>query len=336
MFISALETTYKKHQKKKQNGTTNKQAKPYRPCPFCSRIRSRLSDHMKKKHSDEPEVKAAKRLPELDSHITFALLRKKGIMKANLKLVQTKHPSGKVELIRERKQSSGDIVYCSTCYAFVSKAYFNRHRKTCCLTETSIIAPVAIPSTICSASGVPEEFKTEILRSFSQDDVGKNCTTDELIVGYGCREFQNFQQKKDKRDERKAALRSDMRNLGRLYTHFKEKCQERHVQSLSAVDMFQRKNFKILEAAITILTAKEDGGSKSSLKISLGYLLKKVAKYIHGERLIAEKEEEALQIERFLAVLKFHWGFLFGDAEYSISMQRQTHLRKPHILLDKD
>lgn len=63
--------------------------------------------------------------------------------------------------------------------------------------------------------------------------------------------------------------------------------------------MFRRKNFQILKAAITLLTAKEDGGSKSSLKISLGYLLKKVAKYIHGERLIAEKEEEALQIERF-------------------------------------
>lgn len=206
------------------------------------------------------------------------------------------------------------------------------------MTESSIIAPAGIPSTFCSASAVPEEFKTEIMKSFCLDDVGKMCTTDEVILGYGCREFQNFQQKKDKRDERKAALRSDMRNLGRLYTHFKEKCQESNVHSSSAMDMFQRKNFKILEAAITLLTAKDDGGSKSSLslKISLGYPLKKVAKYIHGEHLIAEKEEEALQIERFLAVLKFLWRFLFGDAEYSISMQRQTQLRKPHNLPDKD
>ena len=309
-----------------------KKTKPYRPCPFCLKFRSRLSSHIQKKHSEELEVKAAKRLPEQDKNRALALLKKKGIMKANIRLLQEEKNGKDIKLIRERSQGSGNLVYCSKCYAFVAKRYFHRHRRACDLNEISTIAPEGIKPAFSAVPGMSEDFTVEILKPFLQDEVGKICITDNLIVGYGHREFQNLKQKPDKKDERRIHLRSDMRNLGRLFKQFKETCKENSVESTSALDMFQRKYFTYLQSAVNTLSVKEDGGIKSGLKISLGYLLKKVSKYIHGDYLIQGKEEEALQIERFLAVLKFHWGFMFGDAEYSVTMQRQTNLRKPQNL----
>ena len=321
---------------KKEDCPKKKNRKPHRPCLYCSAMRSRLTDHLKKKHTKESDVKAAMRLPQQDRDRAFAALRKKGILKANMKLLKTEKQSSPVKLIRERRRGSDNVLYCSKCYTFVSKQYFHRHRRLCYSNETSVTAPEGIPSVFCCVTEISEEFKKEILISLYQDEVGKICTSDKLILGFGCREFNNMQQKKDKKDEKKASLRTDMRILGRLYKRFEEICTEKKIECDSSADMFERKNFKSLEATIIDLCARGDGGSKAGLKLSIGYLLKKVSKYIHGECLITGKEDEALQIERFLAVLNFHWKLLFGDAEYSITMRRQTQLRKPNNLPDKD
>lgn len=218
-----------------------KKKKPHRPCPYCLKPRSNLTGHLKKMHKKEPNVNAALCLPKQDQNKAFCVLKRKGIMKANLKIMnckKSKDTTDQRKLIRERTQGSGDVVYCSKCYAFVSKSYFFRHKRSCMLNESSITVPDAIPSAFCSIPGIPEDFNTDIRSSFLKDDVGKICASDKLILGFGIREFQKIKIKSDKRDERRASLKKDMRSLGRLFKCFREAYKENSIDSLSAVDMF--------------------------------------------------------------------------------------------------
>ena len=99
--------------------------------------------------------------------------------------------------------------------------------------------------------------------------------------------------------------------------------------------MFKRINFTILEDTIYTLTTENGDNVKNGLKLGFGYVLKSVCKYLHGEYLIHGKDAEASEIDRFLAVLNYHWASLFGDAEYTNSIRRQGELRKPQNLPDE-
>ena len=123
-----------------------------------------------------------------------------------------------------------------------------------------------------------------------------------------------------------------MRRLGNLYACFEVKCQDSSVDTSSSMDMFKRNNFKILEDTIYTLTTDDYGKVKNGLKLGFGYILRKVCKYLQGEFLINGEDAKAFEIDRFSAVLNYHWRTLFGDAEYATVMQRQTVLRKPHNL----
>lgn len=96
-----------------------------------------------------------------------------------------------------------------------------------------------------------------------------------------------------------------MRRLGTLYNCFKQKCHDSSVDTSLAFDMFKRKNFKIMEETIMSLTIDSDGQVKTGLKVGLGYILRKVCKYLHGEYLIQWKDADAAEIDRFLAVLNY-------------------------------
>ena len=305
-----------------------KEKKPYRPCPYCNAFKSDLTDHIKRKHKHEDNVQRALSLPDSLRIKAFRQLKKEGIMKANMQLLKSEKTES-VDLLRERKsklQSTGRLVYCSECHGFISSKQFYKHRKNCMSVEASTV-PQSIPASFVCNPSDDECYVRDILRSFHQDAIGKLCVSDELIVGFGRREFKTIRTRKDKQAERRAALKAKMRRLGMLYDCFKTKSG-----ASSAFDMFKRTNFNILEDTIHTLTTENGDRVKNGLRVGLGYVLKSVCKYLHGEYLIKGKDADALEIDRFLSVLNFHWTSVFGEAEYETAMKRQEVLRKPQNL----
>ena len=317
-----------------------KKRRPYRPCPYCHAYKSDLSDHIIRKHADEEVVKRALTLPRYERIRAFRQLKKEGIMKANMQILRSSNEES-VKILRERQPQSKQtgkvednqrpVVYCSECHGFVSSKYFARHRKNCMSVDTSTI-PQSIPASLLNNASDNEDYKRDILRSFQPDAIGKLCVTDELIVGFGYREFKAIRTQKDKHVERRTTLKTKMRRLGTLFDCFKRKCCASSVDASSAVDMFKRSNFTILEDTIYTLTSENGDKVKSGLKVAFGYILKNVCKYLHGEYLIQGKDAQATEINRFLAVLNYHWASMFGDAEYANSIKRQEVLRKPQKL----
>ena len=293
-----------------------------------------------RKHADEDVVKRALTLPRYERIRAFRQLKKEGIMKANMQILRSSKEES-VKILREQQPQSKQtgkvednqrpVVYCSECHSFVSSKYFARHQKNCMSVDTSTI-PQSIPASVLNNASDNEDYKRDILRSFQPDAIGKLCVTDELIVGFGYREFKAIRTQKDKHVERRTTLKTKMRRLGTLFDCFKRKCCASSVDTSSAVDMFKRSNFTILEDTIYTLTSENGDKVKSGLKVAFGYILKNVCKYLHGEYLIQGKDAEATEINRFLAVLNYHWASMFGDAEYANSIKRQEVLRKPQKL----
>ena len=257
-------------------------------------------------------------------------------MKANMQRVkEKKKKSENVHMLRERKPNStkgGKLIYCSKCFGFICSKYFSQHRKKCMSTDATSTLPQSMPTELFCEPGENADYQREILRTFRLDEIGQLCIADKLIVGFGNREYKTIRNHQDKKEERRTTLKNGMRRLGNLYARFKVICQDQSVETSSSIDMFKRNNFKILEDTIYKLTTDDDGKVKSGLKLGFGYILRKVCKYLHGEFLINGEDAEALEIDRFSAVLNYHWSTLFGDAEYATVLQRQTVLRKPHNL----
>lgn len=91
--------------------------------------------------------------------------------------------------------------------------------------------------------------------------------------------------------------------------------------------MIIRKNFPILEEALSCV----------SFQLDYGYLLKKLAKHLHGEFLLTAKDGEKDEAERFLTLLQFSWSSLFSETEYQNIFKIQTNLRKPtNLPLESD
>ena len=314
--------------------------KPHRPCVYCGLFYSKLSAHLINKHQGEPEVKQAVLLPKQDRTRALAVIRKQGIWKVNLDQMKSKDDlsTESPAFLRERVQSKGPVVYCSLCKGFFAKNYYYRHRKYCSVYQytTSSALPLN-PDDMCTPK-VTASFKAKILSKFHNSEAGNLCRTDTLIYSFGLNEFKNIEAKKSKKDEKRQSLMSDMRRLAHLYLEFKEILQQTEkCDDLSSLSLFERTKFKVLWEAIIAMSTKEDGALKAGLKIGIGYLLKRVIKFLNGEYLIQMKDKEADEIMRFRNVLIFFWPVVFGDAEYSVTVDRQKELRKPQRLpLEED
>ena len=65
---------------KKQKKTTTK---VYRPCPYCLKLQSALTQHLKTVYKNEDEVVRAVLLPGKEKNKAFDLIKKNGILKYN-------------------------------------------------------------------------------------------------------------------------------------------------------------------------------------------------------------------------------------------------------------
>ena len=307
-----------------------KYVKPQRQCPFCKVWQSRLSRHMSTVHKAEPQVTEALKpsTTSVERVHTFAEIRKECIFTENMFQATQSVPAYQ----RERKGSS-DMCCCSNCKGFYSKKQFHKHKEIC-RPNTSDDTLSSVPvDAFKSMKTIEDEFTTEILAKFHNEEIGKVCRSDPTIVLIGRRRFQRNRGKVDKLMEIKKSTMTEMRLLSKLLIAFSEENTATHV---SAEDMFIRTNFGFLEAAIEKVTTA-DGKStlKHGVKNGLYYLLKNSATIVMASYLGSGDDNKAAEVQKFIHYLDLNRDNIFADAVYAINKSRQERLRMPEQRADE-
>jgi hypothetical protein len=268
-------------------------------------------------------------LPKPEQRQEFDRLRKQGMLTHNKGQMKLDEPAYQ----REQKGAADEnLILCGSCSGFFAKSYFWRHRKRC---HASASRNLAVPLALLKSTAdvnLSDEFKQEILSKFAQDECGKLCTNDETLMLVGQRMFSKINKKKDKKTEVRKSVMTDMRRLASLFLAFKNATRESlHVEAADIRDMFVRRNFNALKEAVETYTSTADG-VKHGLKYGLYYLIKNAAKIIKSSMLIADEDDKAAEIDKFVLVLEISHSEMFGDAVYAINNSRQIKLRRPDQL----
>ena len=303
--------------------------KPKRRCPFCQCYDSALSRHIRRKHKELDEVKAALAMTRFERLAAFQNFKRRGIRLTNVGEVVKDKPTFERERAPRTIKDDTKLVMCSGCESFISSSFWSKHHSNCngLSSKRRDAVRVGLLKSIDNGS-VTEEFSSSILQSFKNDAIGNICRTDPVILNIGTRLFDKSKKKLDKLSEVKQSVRTDMRRLASLYIHFKNQVIPKNTYQ-NAHDMFSRTNFDALTSAVLACTSKEDGGIKAGLKLSLYYVLLASAKIMRATCLIQDKDSEASELEKFIAVLKIWKNLVFTDAEYELGKQRQIRLRRP-------
>ncbi|XP_070212643.1 uncharacterized protein [Littorina saxatilis] len=290
--------------------------KPNRPCIYCGMYMSKLKRHLIKKHRNEEGVEAALALPFVEQNRAIEGLRKEGIYRKNVDLQAGGCENDK--LIKKRAQGTAKTVMCGGCKGFYSHRQIHKHKKHCSHTFSSSARAVYFDGS--KPAEVSEEFQKEVLERFRDDDCGKLCRKDHLILLMGQKLWM-----KSVKKERKVVM-SEMRRMGNVILAVNRLSSA----ELSGEDVLTRKHFDQLTQAIQDLTQREEKGrqQKSGLKLAIGFTLKKAIKVLKGLYTQHDELEKAKEIGYFSDVLDLHWDYIFYTAQVECE-QRRGVLRKP-------
>ena len=166
-----------------ENGQVKPKKKTKRPSYYCGLEQAQLVRHLKRKHKTEEAVVAALVLPKAEQKQAFERIRKEGILKLNINNMEKGQ-----SLVRERRQgisNDADVGMCNGCNRFFDKKSIYRHKKRCVGVSGTTHGSVNF-ATLKSAESldVTEEFKA-VLCSFRNDEAGKLCRSDPLIIMLG-------------------------------------------------------------------------------------------------------------------------------------------------------
>lgn len=303
-----------------------KKPKVHRPCPFCFKMQSALTRHLKIVHKNEERIIRALSLPKKEKNAAFEDMRKDGIYNFNKKEMTKEDPN----YIRERcSSSSSKMVMCDKCKGVYSKSYKARHQIHCGKTSGQVMIPL-IPVESLVLNKMSDTFK-KLLNSMIIDNVSTMAKTDPIILEFGSRFFNWHSAKTEKLPTVMKRVRITIRLLSRLYIEFKN-----HVpNSIVASDMFKVGHLKSLICAIEALS---DSGEemKSGLKVQIENLIKDVTKIIQAHFIVSGNNEGANNISEFLKVFPVIAREVFHGAHYHIHQKRNKSTRKPANLPDTD
>jgi hypothetical protein len=309
--------------------------RPKRPCPFCGKMASRLTDHIKRKHKNEESVINALSLPKELRDREFQTFKKEGIFKVNSSLLSKEDSPDFENLLHERRFiNSSSTVVCSLCKGFYSKRRISRHKKTCFRAEKSTDYPTSCNvSLLRNNEEFSEDYRKEILDGFHGNEVGKLIRSDTWIKQFGFLSYQNFVGT-EKRAEKRKSLMSNLRRLGHLFLEFKKIMLEKNPNLAfnSCREMFKRDNILGIQSAINSMTTDSENVIKSGLKVSLRYLISDVCRVMKAYFLFTRQDDEAEEMNKFIDVLQVYWPSFFATAEESVLKKRQSHLRRPSRL----
>jgi hypothetical protein len=120
-------------------------------------------------------------------------------------------------------------------------------------------APKAIPMQVFfvffTGNDVPQDFKTEVISKFSNDDASRLCQIDQLITLVGSRLSTRTKARQDKKVDVRRSVMADMRRLAGLFVQFKVEWQKakgasgNHANGVApnVTNMFHCKHYDFLE-----------------------------------------------------------------------------------------
>jgi len=302
--------------------------RPKRPCKFCGKMQTHLSRHVTVVHRNESEVAAIKGLRQKEKAVALSKIKKQGILQENR--VRIKGKEAGLPLLHEKRQKNADghLKMCTKCNGFYRSHLLWKHLLKCTGDET-----------VCDTDGLQlddatilattnSDFNNSILLNFHSDDIGILCKTDRMITTVG-----KILWERSVRKDKKSTM-GEMRKLASLL-HAARNISKN--DKFTGSDMLLPANFRIVVDALSAITVKEDNGLKAGLKLSLGYLLKKAARFIKCEFIIDGKDDEMRETDKFLSLLDGSWGYLFNSAQIELEANRESNLRRPRSLpLEED
>ncbi|KAB7493759.1 hypothetical protein Anas_10818, partial [Armadillidium nasatum] len=116
-----------------QTGMTKKTAKPKpkpkRPCLYCKKKFTNVSQHMKRIHADETDVEKILTFPKKDQDSEMHKLLKRGVQSHSPDLFES-NKNAEVMIMRKEKIEN-EVVICESCLGTYGKSKFYLHEKTC-------------------------------------------------------------------------------------------------------------------------------------------------------------------------------------------------------------
>ncbi|XP_060554702.1 uncharacterized protein LOC132715677 isoform X3 [Ruditapes philippinarum] len=310
---------------------TRKSRKPSRPCPFCGKFRTKLTEHIKKKHKNEKDVQEAMSLPTQERNEKFSLFKKAGIFRENIKIMRNSDRTHSAKLIPERRHQQKQLVTCLSCKAFLSKEQFYKHKKLCNKFSCTRPSPNCVNSYHLAKSGnneIKNLYASEIIDRFHDDEVGKICKNNEEIGKYGFKKFISYGVNNAKKDEKRKSTMSTMRQIARLYLEVKEYMKNHSLQNeISVKDMFTRRNMKYIKEVIH----ERKQVTTVDSQLFLGNSIKKFVRFLYDQMTNEGLDADAVEADRFLTSLRYNWSELFGESEYHVITKR-IETRKPSAL----
>ena len=315
-----------------------KKGRPKRPCPFCLKLQSSLTKHLRRCHKNEEEVKSAMILPRPEKNRAFCNLKRQGIFKYNAKIMKSHEldTSSMTELMKERKQSDKELAMCSLCNAFISKSLMHRHAQTCYGARSTTLPPIGVSLKVLKETEYPQDF-INFIEKFHLDEVGLVIRNDEFLKKFGLYEFKHQSQSNFKLNEKMNALRSKLRRLARLFIHFKNIALNAGMEIKSCDEIFRTETISLLDEAVSKMTQDSESGEiKSGLKVGLRSLILEVCNSIYLTFSLKLEKQKALEIMEFQQVLKLYWKRYFSAAQENLTNKKQSESRAPRRLPSDD
>ena len=286
---------------------------------------SKLKRHIVRKHKDNETVAKALKLPKKEQAKFFRKQINIGTMQTNIEESGKAHP--KFERMRKTKdqEKEGALVMCYECNIFIKRSGMAKHKRSCsgsCFMDSRLL--ISSPTTETST-----DFKSHILATLRNDDIGIKCKTDPTILTAGYWSYQRLK-KNDNKVGSRDAVRKDMRYLAHCYYHFLRLNPSTQLYSNSK-DMFLIQNFSTLAKAIESYCSDGDD-LKPGLKHGLQYAIISAVKILKAVAFTKGSDDEASQLEKFQSVFKLWENTIFGDAVLKLKRSSDTKARKPQEL----
>lgn len=305
--------------------------RPDRYCKFCLKVVScgKLKRHLLRKHKSEEEVKKLKRCSTTEQQKLMTTIKKDGIYKYN-KEALSEHK----DLMRERKAKFLDkLRMCSLCTGFYSSRNFHRHRKECGAEAES----VRLGEVIHKEYHHDKDFTGEILDKFHENDVGNLCRENDTIKRLGYRHFCVRKHDKEKKDEMRKSVMSEMRQLARLNLAANEiRREDGNQMTVNIEDLFTRPYLNLLLSAVERLCNSANGSEKYGSKMNYKAVIMRTIKVLRGFYAESCQEQKKEETDSFKLAFEFRAPEVFSSAESKCCEVSMNKNRRPEALPSED
>ncbi|RXG52736.1 hypothetical protein Avbf_14609 [Armadillidium vulgare] len=278
-----------------------KTVKPMRPCLYCKKPFTKVSQHIKRMHADEIDVKTMLSLPKEDQDKEMRKILKRGVYNYNIDLLKN-DKSAEVMMLRKQNIENG-VVICEKCSG----------------TYGGLRIVVKVKS---NENGVSEKlFKENILDNLrkASSEVTKLCRTNPIVLQYGKDQFKSIVAHPSKGESKRKQVRGSMRLLARFLLKFVEIGKNKH-PDICYEDFIKAKYFRIEEKV------------QHSVKLHLQAIINSLIETLGSDYIIKEDKIKKQSLSDFKELFTKSSKTLFKVAQAHVKLDRTKELRKPMLL----